>query len=74
MDQAALVRDGAVASDQHVICNGLSEYLDFEDVRDDLLRLAVNVGMDERDVVVACDDVAKGREAFFHSLYRDGVG
>ena len=74
MDKTALVRNGAVASDQHVICNGLSEHLDFEDVRDDLLRLAVNVGVDERDVVVACDHVPESRQAFFHSLHCDGIG
>jgi len=73
MDKATLIRDSAVASDQYVICDCLPEHLDFEDIRDDLLRLAVDVGMNECDVVVACDDVPESRQAFFYSLYCNSV-
>jgi hypothetical protein len=41
--EPAVVRDRAVGADEDVVCDGLAEDLDLEDVRDDLLRLAVNV-------------------------------
>ena len=59
VDEAALVGDGAIRADEDVVGDGLAEDLDLEDVRDDLLRLAVDVGVHERDVVVACDHVAE---------------
>lgn len=66
--EAALVREGHVGADEDVVGDGLPEDLDAEDVGDDLLRLALEVGVDEGDVVVCGDDVAEGREALFYSL------
>ena len=74
MDEASLVRDRAVRADEDVVCDGLAENLDLEYVRDDLLRLAVDVGVHERDVVVARDDVAERGEALLDSLEGNGVG
>jgi hypothetical protein len=56
--KSSLICDRTIASDEDVVCNGLSEDLDFEDVCDDLLCLAVNVRVDEGDIVVACYDIA----------------
>lgn len=72
MHQRALVTDAAVAPDEDVVRDGLAEDLDLEYVGDDLLRLAVNVGVHERDVVVARDDVAQRRQALLDSLQCDG--
>ena len=72
--ERALVREAAVRADEHVVGDRLSEDLDLEHVCDDLLGLAVNVGVDERDIVVARDDVAQGREALLDPLHGDGVG
>ena len=73
MYETALVRDCAVAPDEDVVGDGLSEDLDFEHVGDDLLCLAVDVWVHERDVVVACDDVSEGGQSLFDALDRDGV-
>jgi len=40
----------------------LPEVLDFEHVRHDLLRLAITVGVHERNMAALCDHVADGRE------------
>lgn len=74
VDETALVRDRAIAAHEDVIGDGLSEDLDLEHVGDDLLGLAVDVRVDERDVVVACDDVAERGEPLFYALDRDCVG
>jgi hypothetical protein len=59
VDEPAVVRDRAVGADEDVVGHGLAEDLDLEDVRDQLLRLPVDVGVHERDVVVRGDDVAE---------------
>jgi hypothetical protein len=59
--EPALVREGAVRADKDVFRDRLSEDLDLEHVRDDLLCLAVDVGVYERNVVVARDHVPKRR-------------
>ena len=74
MDDAALVGEGAVGAHQHVVGHGLPEDLHFEHVWDDFLRLAVQIGVDQRHVVVARDHVAQGAEALLDSLDADGVG
>lgn len=71
MSQTHLVRQGAVAPDEHVGRNSLAEHLDLERVGDNLLGLAVNVGVHERDIVVARDHVAEGRETLLDALDRD---
>ena len=73
MDESSLVRDRAVRADEDIFGDGLAEDLDLEDIRDDLLRLAVDVGMHERDMVVACDNVTERREALLDTLKGDGV-
>lgn len=71
VDEAALVRERAVRADKNVGRDRLPENLDLEDVGNDLLSLAVDVRVDKRDVVVAGDDVAKGREPLLDPLDRD---
>jgi hypothetical protein len=51
----------------------LAEDLDFEDVRDDLLRLAINIRVHQRDVIVASDHVPKRRESLLNALKSNGV-
>jgi negative regulator of replication initiation len=71
--EAALVRQRHVAADEHVVGHRLAEDLDAEHVGDDLLRLALQVRVDEGDVVVGDDDVAERREALLDALYADLV-
>jgi hypothetical protein len=73
MDESTLVCNRAVRADKDVLGDSLTEHLDLEDIRDYLLRLAVDVGVHERDVVVARDNVAERGEAFFDTLKRDSV-
>jgi hypothetical protein len=73
MDKASLIRDRAVRANKDILGDSLTEDLHLEDICDYLLRLAVDVGVHERDVVVARDNVAERGEAFFDTLKRDGV-
>lgn len=59
MYKSPIIRDRAIAAHKHVVGDRLSEYFDFQHVGDDLFCLAIDVGMHEGDVVVACDDVAE---------------
>jgi len=70
--ERTLVRQPAVRPDEDVVGDRLTEDLDLEHVGDDLLGLAVNVGMYERDKVVAGNDVAERGEALLDPLNRDG--
>jgi hypothetical protein len=74
VDHAALVGENAVRADQRVAGDGVPESLDAEDVGDDVLSLAVDVRVDERDVVVAGNNVAEGGETLLHTLDDDVVG
>ena len=51
----------------------MAEDLDFEDVRDDLLRLAINIRVHQRDMIVASDHVPKRREPLLNALKSNGV-
>jgi hypothetical protein len=73
MDETALIGDCTIRADEDVVGDRLAEHLDFEHIRDDLLRLAIDVGVYERDVVVARDDVSERRQTLFYALERDGL-
>lgn len=66
VDDAALVGEGHVAADEDVVGDGLAEDLDAQHVRHQLLRLALQVRVHQRDVVVDADDVAQRRQPLFH--------
>ena len=72
--ETALVRDRGIAAHEDVIGDRLAEDLDLEHVGDDLLRLAVDVRVHERDVVVARDDVPERGQALLDALDGDGFG
>lgn len=57
--KATLVGDGTVASDKHVIGDGLAEDLDLKHICDDFFCFPINVGVHKGDVVVACDDISE---------------
>ena len=73
MDETALIGDCTIRADEDVFRDRLAEHLDFEDVRDDLLRFAIDVGVDERDVVITRDHVSESGEPLFDALEGDGV-
>lgn len=74
VNDTALVRDDGITADKHVVRDRLPENLHLQDIGNDLLRLAVDIGVDEGNVVVACDDVSERRKALLYALDRDGVG
>lgn len=74
MHDAALVAQAHVAAHQHVIRDRLPEHLDAQHVRNDLLRLALDVRVHERDVVVGANDVAERRQALLDALDAHLVG
>lgn len=61
MHQASLIGDGTVASDEHVIGDGLAENFDLEHIGDDLFCFPIHVRVDKGDIVVARDDVSERR-------------
>ncbi|KAJ3530863.1 hypothetical protein NMY22_g8394 [Coprinellus aureogranulatus] len=60
MHESTLVGNRTITPNKDVIGDRLPEYFDFEHVGDDFLGFAVDVGVDEGDVVVARDYVAEG--------------
>lgn len=74
MNQSTLITQPTITSNEDVIGDCLSEHLDLQHVGNDLFGFSVNVGVDQSDVIVTSDDVSEGRESFFDSLNRDGVG
>lgn len=74
MDESSLVGERTVRSDEHVGRDRLTEDLDLEHVGDDLLGLSVNIRVDERNVVVARDDVSERRQSLLDSLDGDRRG
>ncbi len=68
MDKGPLVRQGAVRANEDVLSDGLPEYFYLEDVTDDLLRVLVDVWVDEGNVIVTGDDVAEGGELLVDTL------
>jgi hypothetical protein len=73
MDDAALVAESHVGTDEDVIGDRLPENLDAEDIGDYFFGFALEVGMHEGDVVVGYDYVSEGRETFFYSLLHVSV-
>lgn len=73
MDETALVGDGTIAPHEHIVCDRLSENLDLEHICNDLLRLSVHIRVNQRDVVVTCDDIAQGRQSLLYSLNGDRI-
>ena len=69
-----LVRQRTITPHQHIVRYRLSKHLDFQRIRNDLFRLSINVGMDERHIVVAHDDVSQCTEPFLHTLNSDRSG
>lgn len=72
--EAALVGQAHVAADQHVVGHGLAEDLDAQHVGNDLLRLALEIRMHQRDVIVGRNDVSEGRQALLDALDTHRVG
>lgn len=73
MHDAALVRERHVRAGQDVVCDGLAEDFNTQHISDDLLRLALQIGMYERNMVVGADDVAERGQALFDSLDLDAI-
>jgi hypothetical protein len=73
MHNAALIAQRHIAAREHIIRNRLPEDLDAQRVRYYLLRLALNVWVYKRDVVVAAYYVPERRQALFYPLDLDAV-
>jgi hypothetical protein len=73
MDETTLICDCTIRADEDVVRDRLAEDLDLEDVRDNFLRLAIDVRVHQRDVIVTSDDVPERREPLFDALKRHGV-
>jgi hypothetical protein len=73
MHNTTLITQRHVASRQHIIRNRLPEDLDAQRIRYYLLRLALDVRVYERDVVVAAYYVSERGQALFYPLDLDAV-
>ena len=60
VDEPSLVRDRAITAHKDVISNRLPENFNLENICDNFFCFAVNVWVDEGDVVVAGDYVSEG--------------
>jgi hypothetical protein len=72
--QAALIANRAIAANQHVASDGLTKHFDAQHVGDHLLGLLIEVRMNQRDIVVASNAVAKSGQALLHAAQLDIVG
>jgi hypothetical protein len=59
MNKASLICYGTVASNEDIIGNHLPEDFDLQYVCDDLLCLAINVWVNEGDIVITRDYVSQ---------------
>lgn len=66
MHQPPIVTEDAVGAHQHVVGDRVAEHLDPQRVADDLFGFFVQVGVDERHVVVAGNAVPQGRQLLLH--------
>jgi hypothetical protein len=79
--ETALVAQHAVAADQDIIGHRLSKHFNLEHVGNDFFRFlhahkhtidkrthTVDIGVDESDVIIARNNISKGRQALFDAL------
>jgi hypothetical protein len=69
-----IVFSRSICTYPHINATAATHDLDPQHVRDDLLRLPVEVRVHERHVVVARHDVAERREPLLNALHDNGVG
>jgi len=73
VNETTLIADTAVRSHKRILCDRLAKHLHPESIHDYLLRLAIQVWMHERNVIVTRDNVTERRQSFLHALKVDGV-
>jgi hypothetical protein len=73
VNQSSLIGKSAIRSDENVIGHGLAKHLDAKHVCKNLLRLAIEVRMNESHVIIAGHDVAQSRESLFHATNSNRV-
>lgn len=73
MHDSACVAECHIGADKDIVCDGLAEDLDAKDISYYLLGFALDVRMDQCDVVVGRYNIAEGREALFYSLLKEAV-
>jgi len=61
MYEATLIRDRAITSNKNIVGDRLSENFYFENIGDNFFGFPVDIGVDKGNVVVACDNISKGR-------------
>lgn len=60
MHEPSVVADDTIGAHQHVVGDGVAEHFDAESVCNNLFCFLVQIGMDDRHVVVAGYAVSKG--------------
>jgi hypothetical protein len=65
-----LVRQGTITPYEYVPGYGLPKHFDLQDVGDDLFRLAIQIGVNESDIIVTNDNVSQRRKSLLYPLER----
>ena len=68
VNESTIVGKASIRSDEGDTTDGVTEDFDAEDVSDNLLSLAVQIRVNEGDVVVASNHVTKSRKLLLNSL------
>jgi len=68
VDDTTGVAQAHVRANKDIVGNRLSEYLDTQNIGNNLLGLALQIGVDEGDVVVAANDVAESGKTLLDTL------
>jgi hypothetical protein len=71
--KSSLIGDSTIGANKYVVRDRLAEDLNLEYICDDLFRLAVDIRVDECDIVIACNNVSKRGETLLNPLNRNGV-
>lgn len=73
VNEAALIANGTIGSNENVVGDGLSENFDLQNVRNNFLGFAINIRVHKGDIVVAGDYVAQRRQSLLNPLNRNFI-
>lgn len=68
MNQSALVAEGTIAANQYITGDSFAKHLNLQRVGNNFLSFAVNVGMNQSNVIIARNNIAQCTKTLFNSL------
>jgi len=66
-----LVRQGTITPHQDIISHSLPKHLNLQRIRDNLLRLPINIRMYKRNIIITRNDISQSTQPLFNPLNSD---